>query len=73
MATPTTTSFIRVRDVRARAGITRSTIYRLMQRGEFPRCIKLAPNVSVWSSHEIDEWIAARIAQRDGTPPGGAA
>lgn len=73
MTTPITTSLLRLPAVRERTGLTRCTIYRAMQRGEFPRCIKIASNLSVWSSKEIDEWIAARIAERDGTAPGGAA
>lgn len=54
-------------------GLTRSTLYRLVAASRFPRPAKIASNLSVWPSNEVECWIADRIAERDGTSPGGAA
>ena len=34
--------------------------------GKFPRRIKSSPNAVGWLEHEVEEWIAARVAERDG-------
>jgi hypothetical protein len=38
---------------------------RLEDRLKFPRRVKLSPSLTVYVESEIDEWIAARIAERD--------
>ena len=38
-------------------GIGRTTIYYLMQRGEFPDSVRLMPNTVAWRSDEVQEWI----------------
>jgi prophage regulatory protein len=45
---------------------SRSTIYRLMSKGEFPKQIKLSESSSVWSLEEIYNWIEAKKDARDG-------
>lgn len=52
--------------VKARTGLSRSEIYRRVQTGGFPAPIKLGERASAWSASEVDSWIAARIAERDG-------
>ncbi|MBL8261657.1 MAG: AlpA family transcriptional regulator [Xanthomonadaceae bacterium] len=58
-------TLIRLPSVIARTGLSRSTLYRLVSAGEFPRPIKLGERCSAWNSREIDAWIADRIAKRD--------
>lgn len=58
-------TLIRLPSVIARTGLSRSTLYRLVSAGEFPRPIKLGERCSAWNSSEIDSWIAERIAARD--------
>lgn len=38
------------------------TIYRLMQRGEFPPSIRLSANAVGWDIEEVHEWIQGRKA-----------
>lgn len=38
------------------------TIYRLMQRGEFPASIRLSSNAVGWDMQEVQEWIEGRKA-----------
>jgi prophage regulatory protein len=46
-------------------GTTRSVRYRLLAEGKFPRPVKLGA-ATRFSARECHEWVAARIADRDG-------
>lgn len=53
--------------VRRRTGLARSTIYRMLAAGaDFPRPVKLGDRAIGFVAAEIDAWIAARAAERDG-------
>ncbi|SDY53792.1 helix-turn-helix transcriptional regulator [Citreimonas salinaria] len=41
-------------------GLSRSTIYALMDRGEFPRPVKLSARIVAWPESRIDAWLAKR-------------
>jgi prophage regulatory protein len=47
--------------VRERTGLSRSTIWRLERRGEFPKHHRIAPNVVAWSELEVSRWIEERL------------
>ena len=52
-------------EVEGRCGIARSTIYRLMRSGRFPKSIRISPGAVRWRESEIIEWIGAQpIAKR---------
>jgi prophage regulatory protein len=38
-------------------------MYRLAKEGRFPKPIRLTTRRSGWLSEEVDQWIAARIAE----------
>lgn len=40
--------------------LSSSTIYRLVQAGEFPKPIKLAAHASGWLERDIEAWIQDR-------------
>ena len=40
-----------------KTGLSRSTIYALLSRGEFPKQIKLSPRTMGWLEGDIDLWI----------------
>ena len=46
----------------AEIGISRSTIYRLLQRGAFPRPISFGPRCMRWMESDIKAWLAERKA-----------
>ena len=69
---PLTCTLMRMREVCAVTGLSRSGIYRLLKGGCFPKPVPLTRHVSAFPSTEIQAWIDARIAARDGTPAGGA-
>lgn len=56
---------LRLPQVRERTGLSRSTVYRLQENGEFPRSVALGPRSVAWVAREIDQWIEDRIAKRD--------
>ena len=56
-----TNTIIRLPQTIQKTGLSRSTIYSLVSRGEFPQQIKLSPRTMGFLESEIDEWIAGRI------------
>jgi prophage regulatory protein len=59
---------IRLPDVLDRTGLSRSTIYERMAKGTFPKSVPLGPQLRGWVEKEINDYIAARIAERDAPP-----
>ena len=51
--------------VMAETTFSRSHIYALIQKGEFPKPIKLSERSSAWLASEVHEWIESKIQQRD--------
>jgi prophage regulatory protein len=51
---------LRLPAVSEAVGLTRSSIYRLMDEGLFPRPVKLSPRAVGWRRGQIDEWLATR-------------
>ena len=67
MANPNQEKFniIRRKQVEARTGLSRSTIYLRIQNGTFPKPIKLGARAVGWVESEIDTWLASCIENRD--------
>ncbi len=56
------TRLIRLPEVQHRVGLGRSTIYRWMSEGKFPKPVQLGGYAVAWIDAEIDEWIISRVA-----------
>ena len=66
--------FIRLSEVMSRTGYGRTSIYRKMEDGSFPKSLKLGgppkdPNIFdsravAWIEDEVDQWIESRIQDR---------
>ena len=54
--------FLRLPEVLARTGLSRSTIYVRLDQGRFPRPVSLGARGVGWIESEVDEWLRARIA-----------
>ena len=52
--------YLRRRAVEETTGLSRSTIYLLMSKGQFPRPIKLTAKAVAWSEASIVDWLATR-------------
>ena len=69
--------FIRLNEVMSRTGYGRTSIYRKMEDGSFPKSLKLGgppkdPNefdsrAIAWIEDEVDQWIESRIEDRVST------
>ena len=60
-----TLSVLRVPAVRAKTQLPTSTIYAMMAAGKFPKPIALSANTRGWIEAEVEEFLQARIAERD--------
>jgi len=67
--------FIRLPEVMSRTGYGRTSIYRKMEDGSFPKSVKLGgplleprefdSRAIAWIEDEVDQWIQSRIEERD--------
>ena len=55
--------FLRLPEVIARTGLSRSTIYMRLDQGRFPPPVSLGGRAVGWIESEIDEWMRDRIAE----------
>ena len=58
---------LRLPAVRERTGLSRSHLYQLMAEGIFPKPCSIGVRVRAWVASEVDNWVAARVDERDGT------
>jgi prophage regulatory protein len=56
-------TLLRLPAVKARTGLSRSTIYDQIQCGLFPKQIPLGPRAVGWLESDIDSWIESHIRQ----------
>ena len=63
-------TILRLPTVKARTGLSRSTIYLRVSRGTFPAPVPLGGRVVGWIEAEVNAWLTARIAQRQPITPG---
>jgi len=54
---------LRVKEVMARCGLSRSMIYVLMAENKFPASINLTMRSIGWVEQDIEDWISSRIAK----------
>jgi prophage regulatory protein len=47
-------------EVEARTGLSRSTLYEWMKRGEFPQPVKLGARIVAWRESDVAEWLESR-------------
>lgn len=55
---------IRLPEVLRRVGLSKSTLYAKIRRGEFPKPVELG-SLRAWVEDEVDQWISAQIERRD--------
>jgi len=56
-----TETLIRLPQVRARTGLSKTEIYRRAKSGEFPSPRRLSHKVSVWQASEVEAWIVRTL------------
>ena len=53
--------FLRLNEVKERVGLGRTSIYKLIGEGKFPKPVHVLGRNVAWIDSEIDEWMMDRI------------
>ena len=61
-------ALLRRPEVEARTGLSRSTLYDWMKRGEFPQSVKLGARLVAWRESDIADWLENRPARDSNSP-----
>lgn len=56
---------IRLKEVIDSTGLGRSTIYKYIAEGLFPKPVSLGDRAVAWLESEIQDWVSARVKARD--------
>ncbi|TCP33242.1 AlpA family transcriptional regulator [Sphingomonas sp. BK235] len=54
--------FLRINDVIATTGLSRATIYRLINSGEFPQPVRLTARSVGWWEAAVSTWLDSRLS-----------
>ncbi|WP_066661276.1 MULTISPECIES: helix-turn-helix transcriptional regulator [unclassified Sphingomonas] len=57
MQTEQTDRILRINTVLDRTGLSRSTMYRKMQNGTFPKNVQISTRCAGWRESAIDAWL----------------
>jgi prophage regulatory protein len=57
MLTETPDRILRLKAVQERTGLCRSTLYRKMQNGTFPKNIKISARCAGWRESAVSAWL----------------
>ena len=57
------TRLLRFSEVKARSGLSRSHVYRLIAEGRSPKQSRLSHRVAVWREADIDAWVASVLVR----------
>lgn len=55
------TRLIRLPEVMSRVGLGRSTIYRWMSEGKFPKPVQLGGHAVAWVEEEVEAWVVNKL------------
>jgi len=54
---------LRLPDVMAKTGLSRSSIYERVHKGTFPSQVSLGGRAVGWPSDEVNSWVESRIKE----------
>ena len=57
---------LRLPEVKATTGLSKSTIYARISEGTFPKQIPLGPRLVVWVESDIQNWITEQVSAARG-------
>ena len=58
--------FLRLPQVKATTGLSKSSIYARISEGTFPKQIPLGPRLVVWVEADIQNWITEQVSAARG-------
>ena len=56
---------MKLKDVMHTTGLARSTVYKYISDGNFPKPVSLGERNVAWLQSEIEDWIWDKVEQRD--------
>ena len=56
---------IKLNEVKAKTGLSRSSIYAYIDKGLFPKQVKLGERCVAWIDSEIESWVDGKINARN--------
>lgn len=56
---------MKLKEVMHITGLPKSTVYKYMNDGNFPKPVSLGERNVAWVQSEIEDWIMEKIEQRD--------
>ncbi|MEZ9518260.1 AlpA family transcriptional regulator [Vibrio splendidus] len=62
---PTSSRLMRLKEVIQVTGISRSSLYKYLNEGQFPPPVSLGVRSVTWVDHEIQTWITTKMSQRN--------
>ena len=54
--------FLRLKQVKEITCLSKSSIYRLMEDGDFPKQVALGAQSVVWVKSQVEDWCAEKVA-----------
>ena len=63
------TNFIKLKDVTKMTTLAKSTIYKFIADGTFPKQVSLGGNCVAWREEEVLDWMNDKVEQRDSQSP----
>ena len=54
--------FLRMRDIQQITALSKSTIYRLISEGTFPKQVRVGKRAVVWVRSDVSNWIDQRLS-----------
>ncbi len=56
---------IRLKEVIYKTGLSKATLYRLIQSGDFPASVSISNRAVAWEESLVDEWLIKKISEQN--------
>ncbi|EHW0625770.1 AlpA family transcriptional regulator [Vibrio vulnificus] len=56
--------FINLKEVIYITGLKRSSLYKFMEEGHFPKSVSIGGRSVMWRSYDVESWIETRTRER---------
>ncbi|HCH6462467.1 TPA: AlpA family transcriptional regulator [Vibrio parahaemolyticus] len=56
---------IRLKEVIYKTGLSKATLYRLIQSGDFPESVSIANRSVAWEESLVDEWLIKKVSEHN--------
>lgn len=53
-----------LKEVQHKTGLGRTTVYKMVERGDFPSQVRVGPRSVRWLRTEVEQWINRRAERR---------